>query len=824
MPQNIPMPDQLSFFLMIGNDMAEMADHIASSVKDHCFSPDDLSIRCISLVDDSFDNETTLEENLHYSFGEATAEKLRDTALSVIAEKMRETMEATETIQFPYDLTKVRFVIVAGADGVFQLKDLDLLRASLVQEMQSSGRMASVLLCLIANMAHTNQQRQWLLTEAGEIRPEIDAYKKVLILTPQNMRGLATLSTARDMQDVAFPALLLMLNGHEMNDPVRLYTAGYSKKGGTSNDILELKRHIAAEALEGYFGNPHALTKTEIWDIFSTEDVSLTEGTSLSDRVMRCAEKHIPQLRHLALTADLEDKDFDPLRHIRLFDEANREKMSSEESWPERWLAEVKEKLEGQVYLDSVLYYLDPDNPEGVVTEILETWNNTMIQWKALQKPFALEQRMQGVSDGGKKGLFEKWQNHNLRALHAALDIYTEVCKERIAYRIMNCLRKGLDPLRDWLKAVVENRRKALQPYMMPRNKYEMLTTMCASAAQEMRSSYSQQGMVEKLPEYIQYREELYRKNGRSHWSTLYREFLNRGRKTSSFSEAFVTNESPHGAAQKIGHLREDTEAMLPSYPDELGALPQPRRVFLVNQAVGELLGSELEGSQVYTVPGDLMEFIALYPLSTSLNPLARLTVFQPSSGLFGSVGSVTSVGRKPTKKSQTEHSNESKAAYDLNPWNIKIKETPKGMLLSWEYPEIHDDSTIRINGSVIKDNYSYADYKRNGRGFYLDSNDILAGSNTVEIDCGDEQLKQEISFASPVRELGAITFGGHKARSNGVEFTKGTLPGEDSENQCLCFADDKEAFLIPFSMDEEGRISPLWCLSLTDELVLKGK
>ena len=55
MPQNIPMPDQLSFFLMIGNDMAEMADHIASSVKDHCFSPDDLSIRCISLVDDSFD-------------------------------------------------------------------------------------------------------------------------------------------------------------------------------------------------------------------------------------------------------------------------------------------------------------------------------------------------------------------------------------------------------------------------------------------------------------------------------------------------------------------------------------------------------------------------------------------------------------------------------------------------------------------------------------------------------------------------------------------------------------------------------------------------
>lgn len=824
MPQNIKMPDQLSFFLMIGNDMAEMADHIASSVKDHCFSPDDLSIRCISLVDDYFDNETTLEENLHYSFGEATAENLRDTALGVIAEKMRETMEATENIPFPYDLTRVRFVIVASADGVFQPQDLDMLRCSLVQEMQANGRIASVLLCLTANMKHKAQQRRWLLTETGAIRPEIDAYKKVLILTPQNTKGRESLSTTRNMQDVAFPALLLMLNGHEMNDPVRLYTAGYSKKGGTSNDILELKRHIAAETLEGYFGNPRALTKTEIWDILSTEDVSLVEGASLGDRVMRCAEKHIPQLRHLALTADLEDKDFDPVRHIRLFDEANREKMSSEENWPERWLEEVKEKLESQVYLDSVLYYLDPDNPDGVVTEILETWNNAMIQWKALQKPYSLEQRMQGVSDGGKKGLFEKWQNHNLRALHAALDIYTEVCKERIAYRIMNCLQKGLDPLREWLKLVIENRRKALKPYTMPDDKYKVLTLMCPAAAQELRNSYSQPGMIEKLPEYIQYREELYRKNARSHWATLYREFLNRGRKTSSFSEAFVTNRSSHGVAEIIGQLREDTEAMLPIYPDELGALPQPRRFFFVNQAVGDLLGDELEGSQVYNVPGDLMEFVALYPLSNSLDPLTKLTMFQQSSDSLSSMGSMSSVGRKAAKQPQTEHKGEQKVQHELNPWKIKINETPRGLLLSWDYPETHDDSTIRINGSVVRDNYSYKDYKKNGHGLYLDNDEILAGSNEVEIECGDVREKQEISFASPARALGTITFTGHKARSNGVEFTKGTLPGENTENQCLSFADDKEAFLIPFSVDEEGKISPLWCLSLTDELVLKGK
>ena len=811
---------------MIGNETAELAAHIASSVRDHCGDPDILSVNCASLVDEDFDEETVIEKDLYYKCPEPAAEHLRETAVWIVREKIRQTMEkAVGKTNFHFQLTRVMFVIVADAAGSYQLSDLDSLRATLIAEMEAEGKRAGALLCIKADNEQAYRQRRWLMTEDDCLRKELDRFDKVLILTPSNMKGFTTVSTARDMLDVAFPALIMLMNGHQITDPVRLYTASYRKQGGTSSDIRELRRHIAARTLDGFFANPGALNRQAILEILSTDKIRLDgTGTTLKEKVMSGAERFTPQLRHLVLTADLESESFDPIRHIVEFDELNRDKMAGPGDWPEEWLQEMEEKILRQIHLDAIYHQLDENNPDGMVTEILQTWGELMaeVTGEKAQKQDYLENRMAGCLPSLKKGLFQKMRDYNLIQLSAAVGIYSEICRERIAYRMLTCLQKGLAPLREFLKEAISRRQEALKRYQMDDSKLRILREMCPAAAAELEESYGRPKLIDTLPTFIQHRSRLYSETEHSYWPALYHEFLNKGTQTSSFSEAFIMKANKDHVRRKIEPLGEDVPAMIPGYPDELGALPLPVKAFLLNDLIAEMLPDTLQDSQVFRVPGDLLEHVSLFPISRSMEPLAKLAMFRKVSGYSGydptavMPKAVTGKGKQKTGIREPAEKN------DLNPWNIRIKDSPKGsgMMLCWEYPSDHGNAVIHINDKIIQDSYSYTEYIRNGKGIHLEDGQVSSGELQIRIECGEEYQQYDTVISIPGEKI-TIEPGGIKAKgNNGVEVMRGTAYDDRYENRCLVFSDDRQQWRIPFYVDDHGAISPLWC-SENDELEL---
>ena len=827
MPQRIPMPDCLSFFLMVGNETAELAAHIASSARDHCGEPEILSINCISLVDESFDEETVIEKDLYYKCQEPIKEHLQETVVWIVREKIQQTMEqAVGKTNFHFQLNKILFVIVADAAGKYKLEDLDKMREILISEMEADGKRASALLCITADNTNAMTQRKWLLTEENQLRHELDHFEKVMILTPHNMKGFSTISTARDMQDVAFPALIILMNGHQINDPTRLYTAGYRKQGGTSNDIQELRRHIAADSLEGYFANPDAISKNDVLEVLSTDKIRRDgEGTTLLEKAMNSAERFTPQLQHLVLTADLESEDFNPILHILEFDELNRARMCALDNWQEEWLEEVKKKVLQQIHLDAIYHQLDENNPNGMVTEILRTWSDLMakVTGENVQRSEYLETRMAGGQLSVKKGLLTKRRDHNLILLNAAIGIYMEVCKERIAYRMMTCLQKGLEPLRSFLKEAISRRQVSLKPYLMDDSKLRILKEMCPSAAKELEESYTRPKTIEMLPTFIQHKSKLYSDDGHIYWSGLYQEFLNRGTRTSSFSDAFMMNAVPAMVQRKVEPLGEDVPAMIPNYPDELGALPGPIKSFLLNNSVAEVLPDVVQDSQVFRVPGDILEHVSLFPISRNLDPLAKLPMFRKVAGYYfertDARPQAVRVGKKP-ESVQPKNTESSK----LNAWNIQIMESPKGngMMLCWDYPPDHCDTTIRFNGQVIKDGYAFTDYIKNGKGLLLEEGILPAGNLQISIDCGEEHQEYETVINLPGERI-SIQFNGPKAKgNNGIEVTHGVAYDDRYDHRCLVFTDDQQRWRIPFYVDENGAINPLWCFDTYVELELE--
>lgn len=824
MPQRILMPDCLSFFLMIGSDLSELAAHVASSVRDHCAEPDRFSVNCIALVGEDFDvdEETIIERDLYYSCPSPMKDTLNETALLVVRDKLQKTMNRTEGIpKFHYQFNRIRFVIIADTAGEHDLAALDSLRQALIDEMNADGKSATVLLCLTAENAQAAEQREWLMTDDGNLREEINRFEKVLLLTPHNMKGIITLSTRRDMQDVVFPALIMMMNGHMLTEADRLYTAAYKKQGGTSNDVLELRRHIAASVLENYFNKPDALGRQDILTILSTDRIRLDEpGKTLIDKAKVCAGRYVPELRHLVLTADLENKDFNPIMHIMAFDNMNRERMTEIGNWPEEWLNDVKGKILKQIYLDTIRDELNENsNEKNLASEILQCWSELMtrVTGEENQMQESLERRLNASCPTPKRAFLQGTRDYNMIWLNAAVGVYADICRERIAYRILTCLQMGIKPLRAFLKEAIDQRQKVLTAYQMENDKLRVLTDIIPEAARELKDSYTRTGLIEKLPTFIQYKGKLNTKEGRPHWRNLYHEFLAKGVETSSFSEAYIKGMDSIGVRKKIEPLGEEVYAMIPSYPDELGVMKTPVKSFLLNKSVSDKLQDNIQDSQVYEVPGDLLEHVSLFPMGTDLEAMTKLTMFRKMPWAH-TVESRENGPRALTGKQQTRQPQQ-KVETNLNPWNIQIIDTENGQMLCWDYPVDHGDAIIHVNGKIIKTGYRYIDYVNSGMGLQLKEWDLASGNLRIEIECGSERQKYQTEYQKPGEPVNVI-YSKTKVRSNGgEEFSRGQASDDRYDDRCLVFTDDVQRWRIPFfpfGVDESGMINPLWCTKET--------
>lgn len=159
--------------------------------------------------------------------------------------------------------------MVVDANGSLSFEQVKAITSSLQQYANESNTGCGFQLCLLTDYGKASHQAAWLMRN-GQPDEGLNVYRKVLLLVNKTFDGNKGTGVEQRMRDAVLPAMLMMLESHEQNDTTRLYTAAYNKEGGTSNDILELKRHIAAEVLDGIFANPGALSAAEVWKWLST--------------------------------------------------------------------------------------------------------------------------------------------------------------------------------------------------------------------------------------------------------------------------------------------------------------------------------------------------------------------------------------------------------------------------------------------------------------------------------------------------------------------------------------------------------------------------
>ena len=804
---SMPMPGSLAIFLAVGNETAELAGHIVSSMDDHVPAEHRPAMACVSLVDERFDQAHALHENLHYQY--TAKQPLVDTALTVVNQTVTRMMEALFVSGLTTGVTfsRVSVTLLVDAAGRHALAELEALRERLVRLLQEQGRDVDVLLCLLANNKTPQRQRAWLL-DHGELRPEIQNYRKVLLLTPQRLNGLDIDLTAREMLDAVLPAMLLILNGHEMNMPTRLYTAAFTKAGGTSNDILELKQHIAAEVLDGYFANSSGLTDPDVWAFLSTPEVDLTHGKSAADRVRYAAQRHVPTLEHLVLNADLESKDFDPVQHILDFDEMNVKAMTSLSVWPERWLTGMKAKLSSEVQRpDGFLQRLEENAP--MATEILSAYRQAYMAAEQFADTNAVRHALQTMNLDIRRPLMKARQDHHLMLLSVAVEAYQDVCVQRIAYALLDALQKGLGELRTALRAMKESRQHALRPYMMPEAKAAMLRGMCPDAAMDLQQSYSQSVQLELLNTYLLHSHELYSPDGEPYWRSLYTEFKNRGKPTSSFSAAFLQGKDPHALLQAVMNMSALSSPMLPKYPDVLGAMPSPASYYLVNNSIAERLGGVQAGFDVYGIPGDLREHLSLYALSDDLSILPLMSMFRESAELPEADSQLpVAISAKPQDVKAPA------VIENGNFWNVKVRMLDKGLLLSFDWPDPEEVVAIRLNGRELTGWYTYGEYIRNAHSYRVAEEDLPPGNLRFAIECGGERQEYVYERKDRGEEVIPRRSGRVKAKASGPEFQRGCVDMEGfRQGKLLRLNNGKASFRMRVPWDGNENIGPLWFL-----------
>lgn len=806
----MPVPNGLTLFIMAGSEAAELAGTIVTSVQDHMDADSQHAVSCFALVGDAFDEEKAVVDHVFYRY---TPETLKATAAQTAIDKLdhMNVVLGQEGITH-YNLKRANCVLVASADGSMPFDQVAEIEQAIREELSHSSIACDFFLCLLTDYRHTSEQHAWLMRNA-HVHPAMKAFEKVLLLSNKDHGGSLGARIEQNMRDAVVPALLMMLNGHELNDQTRLYTAAYSKMGGTSNDILELKRHIAAEVLDGYFANPNSASAADVWEFLSTDEMQLTIGKTVLERVQAAAESYLPSLECIAATADLEDKFFDPVAQIMTFDAMNRVSMCDYGALAERWENDMLAKIPECLYLDALLAYLEDESE--LFSSILSEYWSVCQNYKAMLDEKLIVTRINCAEK--KKGLLTKRTDYNLQLLSMAVVNYHHLCRDRYAYRILSCLQEKIPTVRENIRNLIHLRKEVLTPYKQPENKIAVLVdeNMCGRAAKRLRSYFSGTDLVQKLPTFLKYSNRLYQDGCAKYWRSLYREFVNSCKITESFSQAFLAGKDPEGLLKGVKQLTQTVHPLIPEYPDELGALPVPSGNYLLNEQIAD----HITGASIlcYSVPGDVLEHMALYRLGEDYTILEKFKLF--SQGLYhADIRHSSALGKK--KSSSVKQVIETS---DYNPWSMRLKETPSGVQLSWRFDDTKAIFDIMINDELVEAHYDYKTFTKNGMVYTIPAEYVHG--NHIKVTLASDDEFHEIELALERRKCSAsLTPLRTKTKAMELELVRYT--GECAEGltgKCIVMQQGAQSFRMPVPLNpQHDIIDPLWLPEGYDELMLE--
>lgn len=794
---NMPMPNGLTLFVMAGSQAAELAGNIVTSVQDHVSEEGQYAISCFALVDDSFQEEKAVVDHVFYRYDPRTLEQQ---AAKIAIQKILEMNTALDQKGITHiSLNQVNCVFVVDANGAMQFDQVADIAKAIQKETSNLSIRCEAFLCLLTDYRMPGSQHAWLMRN-GKLHPDMDLFLKTLLLSTKDIHGSLGARVEQSMRDAVAPALLLMLNGYELNDANKLYTAAYNKNGGTSNDILELKRHIAAEVLDGFFSNPNEAG--DVWKFLSTADLDLTNGHSAAERALAAAERCVPSLECIAATADLEDKNFDPVSHVMAFDELNRSNMCELGDLPERWTEEILEKIKENIYLDALLAQLD-ENAE-IYRGILTDWHEYWRRKKDLLEPGRIQSRMSLIDK--KKGLFTQWRDHNLQSLSVTVSSYQLLCKERYALRILTCLQQKIPVIREKLQSQIELRKNILSQYKQPDNKVAVLLdeNMCGRAAAQLRAHYAKTSVL-TLNTFLNYGDQLYQPDSARHWRALFREFVATSKITSSFADAFMQGKDHYGLQTSVQQLSQNMFPLIPDYPDRFGALPRPSSYYLLSESIADHLTGGVD-YEVYGVPGDVMEHVALYRLGRDYSVLEQFKLFAAGMQIdnFGPANAIQQ--RRSRVAVQATEGSESQ-----NPWGIRVKAVENGVQVSWNFVDTKAVYDILANGEIVEPHYDFKTYTVDGM-VYLIPKDYMHGTSMrVGLTNGEETYEVTLNLERS-SDYAEVKNTKTKAKNGDLELFRcmAEYP-EGADGKCLVIREAGQVFRARLPLNDSYTIGPLW-------------
>lgn len=809
---NMPMPNGLTLFVMVGNKAAELAGNIVTSVQDHVIKENQSAISCFALVDESFQEEKAVVNNVFYRYA---LQKLETQAVGIAIDKIAAMNVASQSNGMQYiQVNQVNCVLVVDANESIPFDRITAIVKKIQQDTERMAIRCKAFLCLLTDYRMAGHQHAWLMEE-GKVRADMNLFQKTLLLSTKNYSGSIGPRVVQSMQDAVVPSLLLLLNGYEQNDPTRLYTAAYNKTGGTSNDILELKRHIAAEVLDGVFAN---LNETgDIWKFLSTADMDLTKGQSATERANTAAERCVPTLECIAATADLEDREFDPVSHVMAFDELNRDAMWEPGDLPDRWVDEMLKKVRRSLDLDALLAQLD-DNGE-IYRNILTSWRELFRRKEELLDSRNLASRLSVMAK--RRGRLTQRRDQNLQALSVTVSSYQLLCKERFAFRILSCLQQKIPVIRVELQSLINMRKNTLAQYKQPQNKMEVLMdeNMCGRAASQLRAHYAK-ASVFALNTFLNYGESLYQPEGAKYWRRLFREFAATNTITSSFADAFLQGRDQHSLKTSVQRLAENVYPLIPGYPDALGALPTPSKYYLLNQAIAAHMTNN-EDSVVYGVPGDVMEHVALYRLSRDYSVLEQF-------GLFASGMEIGNFDPASALQQQGSHVIDQVAAEvdeQRNPWGLRVKAVDNGVQVSWNFPDTQAIFDILVNDELVEPHYDFRTFTNDGMVYVIPAEYIHGTSMCIGLRSGEETYEVTLNLERS-HDYAEVRRSRTKAKNDDLELFRCTAEyPQGADNKCLVIREGTQVFRVRLPLKPQNdfySIEPLWLVDGIDNIELE--
>ena len=142
-------------------------------------------------------------------------------------------------------------------------------------------------------------------------------------------------------------------------------------------------------------------------------------------------------------------------------------------------------------------------------------------------------------------------------------------------------------------------------------------------------------------------------------------------------------------------------------------------------------------------MPGDLLEFVALYPLCNDFTLLPQLTLFRQGQITAGMrVNALHSAAVKPMTVAGA-------TASGANPWELSLRDTGTHILVSWNYPTGCDNAIIAFNGEVVNSHYSRMEHLQNGFTFKYPKSELNYQEIRVRVTCGEESYEETLALAS---------------------------------------------------------------------------